>query len=75
MKVNAIHRAAIAAAVVAALGAAAHSDDANGAARMQDEMGHTALLMVLSLAWIIQSVWLADRLDSVVEHLQAPTSR
>ena len=59
----------------AALGAAAHSDDANGAARMQDEMGHTALLMVLSLAWIIQSVWLADRLDSVVEHLQAPTSR
>lgn len=28
------------------------------------DAGHTAVLLVLSLAWIIQSVWLADRLES-----------
>lgn len=29
------------------------------------DAGHTAVLLVLSLAWIVQSVWLADRLEAV----------
>lgn len=35
----------------------------------RDEMGYSAMLIVLALAWIIQAVWLADRLEGVVAQL------
>ncbi len=36
------------------------------------DTGHSAMLLVFALVWIIQSVWLADRLEAVVDELAEP---
>ncbi len=36
------------------------------------DVGHSAMLLVFALVWIIQSVWLADRLEAVVDELAEP---
>jgi len=39
------------------------------------DIGYSAMLLVLALAWIIQSVWLADRLEAVVAAAPNSSSR